>query len=146
MSRPSRPPAAALAAAPALLALLALLAAAPAGAAALGRLFSSPEERAALDAQRDGAPAAAGAAAPAIAAAPAPPPPAPAPIQLNGVLRRSGGATTVWLDQQPRPYAAAPAPDGRGVTLRLPSGRALLIKPGQRYNAASGRVEEADGR
>ncbi|SFM22278.1 hypothetical protein [Rugamonas rubra] len=139
----------------------ALLAGAPAAAQrpALGRLFSSPDERAALDAKRDGAapagqpaePAAPGGAPgmPGMPAEPAPAqaaPAAPAPVQLNGVLRGSSGRATVWLDQQPQAGAGGPAQPGQAQTLQLSSGRRVVLKPGQSYNAANGSVVEAAGR
>ena len=109
----------------------------------LGRLFLSPEQRAQLDAQRYGplAPD------PALAAPPAPPPPPPPapPVELNGVVQRSSGRSTVWLNQeaQNEPHnRLAPGKPGT-LTLRLSNGQVLLLKPGQRYDPASGTVTEA---
>lgn len=109
----------------------------------LGRLFLSPEQRAQLDAQRYGPPPS----DPVLAPAPAPPPPAP-PVELNGVVQRSSGRSTVWLNQeaQNEPHNRL-ARDKAGVsgtlTLRLSNGQAVLLKPGQRYDPASGTVTEA---
>ena len=113
----------------------------------LGRLFSSPEQRAQLDAQRYGPPPGSAAQA-APPAAPPPPPPAP-PLELNGVVQRSSGRSTVWLNQAPQtePHNQL-ARDRAGtpgtLTLRLSTGQQVLLKPGQRYDPASGRVSEAD--
>ncbi|MGK5076337.1 hypothetical protein [Janthinobacterium sp. ZB1P44] len=113
----------------------------------LGRLFLSPEQRAQLDAQRYGPPAP----DPALAAPPAPPPPPPPapPVELNGVVQRSSGRSTVWLNQetQNEPHNRL-ARDKSGtpgaLTLRLSNGQVVLLKAGQRYDPASGRVSEAD--
>lgn len=146
---------------PLLLALLALLAtvAAPARAQqpTLGRLFATPAERSALDQQRAAGPAAApampAAAAPAApgmmdganpqAMADAAPPPAPASssVQLSGVLRGSSGRTTVWLNQVPQTGDAIAGP-GQAVSLRLSSGRRLILKPGQSFDPDHGSVQE----
>ncbi|WP_300749808.1 hypothetical protein [Janthinobacterium sp.] len=91
----------------------------------LGRLFSSPEQRAQLDAQRYGAP-------PADKAAPAPPPEPPPAVELNGVVQRSSGQSTIWLNQTPHN-------DTKG-SLRLSNGQPLRLKPGQRYDPASNTI------
>ncbi len=109
----------------------------------LGRLFLSPEQRAQIDAQRYGPPPA----DPALAPPPPPPPPGP-PVELNGVVVRSSGRSTVWLNQetQNEPHNRL-ARDKSGMpgtlTLRLSTGQAVRLKPGQRYDPASGTVTEA---
>ena len=139
------------------LALALLMAATPCGAqdaasARLGRLFTTPAERAALNDKRALGPAAPMAARMAPAEPPgAPPPPdaaapaeaaGPGAVRLDGVLRVSSGRTTIWINQT---AAAAPAPLGRdkSVTLRLSSGRKLIMKPGQSYSATDGTVQES---
>lgn len=132
---------------------LLLAAAAPALGQPLGRLFSSPAERAQLDARRSGetAAAAAGAAAAAEespgAVRAAVPAAAPQQLLLNGVVRRSDGKSTVWLNDAPQNdeqndlgRAGAGAP---GLTVRLQSGKKVLLRAGQRYDAGDGRVKEA---
>ncbi|NVI83028.1 hypothetical protein [Janthinobacterium sp. BJB401] len=109
----------------------------------LGRLFLSPQQRAQLDAQRYGPPPP----DPALAAPPPPPPPAP-PVELNGVVVRSSGRSTVWLNQEaqnePHNRLARGKPGTSGtLTLRLSNGQVVLLKPGQRYDPASGTVTEA---
>ncbi|MGK5078936.1 hypothetical protein [Janthinobacterium sp. HLX7-2] len=112
----------------------------------LGRLFLSPEQRAQLDAQRYGPPP-----ADPVLAAPAPPPPPPPPgppVELNGVVQRSSGRSTIWLNQTPQnePHnRLRGGMNGKGSTLslRLSNGQLILLKPGQRYDPASGSVSEA---
>lgn len=121
--------------------------------ARLGRLFSTPSERALLDNKRGAAPAGPlnpnappGEAVPPGAALPdglgAAPPAGPVPVELSGVLRSSSGRTTTWLNAEPS-AAGTPSAGGKAVTLRLSSGRKLLIKPGQTYDAISGAVQES---
>lgn len=77
-------------------ALLALAFAAivlPAGAADLGTLFYTAEERARLDRMRRGEPV-----NPPPAAVEAPP---PAPPEVTGFVRRSDGRNTLWIDGRP---------------------------------------------
>ena len=108
----------------------------------LGRLFLSPEQRAQLDAQRYGPPAP----DPAMAAPAPPPPPPPAPpVELNGVVQRSSGRSTVWLNQeaQNEPHNRLASGKPGTLTLRLSNGQVVLLKPGQRYDPASGTVSEA---
>ncbi|CAM2952194.1 hypothetical protein [Janthinobacterium lividum] len=108
----------------------------------LGRLFLSPEQRTQLDAQRYGPPPA----DPALAAAPPPPPPPPPapPVELNGVVQRSSGHSTVWLNQevQNEPHNRLAHGKPGTLTLRLSNGQVVLLKPGQRYDPASGTVTE----
>ena len=100
-------------------------------------------QRAQIDAQRYGPPPA----DPALAPPPPPPPPGP-PVELNGVVVRSSGRSTVWLNQetQNEPHNRL-ARDKSGMpgtlTLRLSTGQAVRLKPGQRYDPASGTVTEA---
>jgi len=105
----------------------------------LGRLFLSPEQRAQIDAQRYGPPPA----DPALAPPPPPPPPAP-PVELNGVVLRSSGRSTVWLNQeaQNEPHNRLARGMPGTLTLRLSNGQVVLLKPGQRYDPASGTVTE----
>lgn len=127
----------------ALLAGAALTAQAQARSPQLGRLFLSPEQRAQLDAQRYGPPPA----DPALTPPPPPPPPPPPapPVELNGVVQRSSGRSTVWLNQEaqnePHNHLAREQPGS--LTLRLSTGQVVLLKPGQRYDPANGTVTEA---
>jgi hypothetical protein len=137
-----------------LLACGALVAAAPLPAPAqerLGRLFFTPAQRASLDVARSQrARAAVATERPEQEAAPV-----PQSITYSGVLRRSDGKTTVWINNQPvhdRESAGAAAivgrvrPDG-SVTLQVPqSGRSVNLKPGQSVELLSGNVEEGYSR
>ena len=111
-----------------------ILAAGSAHAQPIGRLFTTPQERQQLDIARGLL-----AAPPQPAAQVAAPP--PAPLTVNGFVRRSGGKSTVWLNQQ--------AQDGKrvigknGVAVTLPSGRTVTVKPGQSIDMHDGRIIEA---
>ena len=117
----------------------------------LGRLFFTPAQRASLDVARSQrARAALSTEKPEQEAAPV-----PQTITYSGVLRRSDGKTTVWINNQPvhdRESAGAAAivgrvrPDG-SVTLQVPqSGRSVSLKPGQSVELLSGAVEEGYSR
>lgn len=117
----------------------------------LGRLFFTPAQRASLDIARSQRARAAVATEKAEQDAT----PVPQTITYNGVLRRSDGKTTVWINNQPvhdRESAGAAAivgrvrPDG-SVTLQVPqSGRSVNLKPGQSVELLSGNVEEGYSR
>ena len=112
-------------------ALTALLLLMPLHAGAqIGRLFTTPEERLQLDIQRGTA------AAPAL---PVSAPPA-APVMVDGFVRRSGGKSTVWLNQS---ADSAPRVKGQGVSLNLPSGRWRLVKPGQSIDMNTGAISDS---
>jgi hypothetical protein len=117
----------------------------------LGRLFFTPAQRASLDVARSQrARATLSTEKTEQEAAPV-----PQTITYGGVLRRSDGKTTVWINNQPvndRESAGAAAivgqvrPDG-SVTLQVPqSGRSVILKPGQSVELLSGAVEEANSR
>jgi len=117
----------------------------------LGRLFFTPAQRASLDVARSQR------ARTALATENTEQEAAPVPqtITYSGVLRRSDGKTTVWINNQPvhdRESAGAAAivgrvrPDG-SVTLQVPqSGRSVILKPGQSVELLSGAVEEGYSR
>ena len=145
----------------------------------LGRLFNTPAERSALDANRGKAAAAAARAAPASAFTPSPveglppgvpgnmspppaqammppgadtgmpaetpaPPPAPEQLELNGLVRSSSGRSTVWLNNVPQsgPQNKFSNRNKKALTVTLPSGKKVLLRPGQRYDLADGRVKD----
>jgi len=127
--------------------LLPLLAAMTAGGAAhgvtLGRLFTSPADRAQLDALRAASVNVQTAAPPAVetgAVAPAPP---PEPMVLNGIVKRSDGKNTVWLNQTPQNDTPNLRSAKGALSLRLPSGRQVILQPGQRYDPLDDKVKEA---
>lgn len=167
---------------PALLMLLAL----PAGAQSfisMGRLFTTPNERAQLDAQRNQAPAGGIAAQPGAAAFPGagaarsggPGGPAgsesgiagaagaagmagmpgaaehaggadggreAAPsMRLDGIIRRSNGSDMIIVNGEVKP---APRRGSQRGAIRLDAdGRAIVLKPGQSYDPATGEIHEA---
>ena len=115
-----------------LAALLAALAAPATHAQPLGRLFTTPAERLQLDQAR----AAAKAPPPALAAPqqPATPPVPAAPVTVNGFVRSSSGRSTVWVNEAAQEDARnrfSGSERKATVTLRLPSGRKVELKPGQ---------------
>lgn len=125
-----------------LLGLLLLAAAVGASAQELGRLFLTPEQRAALEARRTARlpdkPAA-------VVAAPM--------TRVDGYVKRSRGPSTVWVNGELVPEQAPEAPridaarDSVSVTIGETGGRRTL-KPGQTFDRATGEVHDVlgDGR
>lgn len=122
----------------------------------IGRLFMTPDERASLDAQRAGGGRAARAsampAAPPEAAEPSPaaePPPPPAPVVVTGIVKRSDGHSTVWLNNVPQEDAAI-KPEARtgapSVTVPLQGGQRATVKAGQQLDVTTGEVRDAPTR
>lgn len=105
-----------------------------------GRLFTTPDERLRLDRDRIRAPVAVIdplPATPATAVEAAPPPPPPVPARLTGVVRRSDGRATVWIDDIPRETTLPRLRPGSAIPVDTPAGR-VLVKPGQSYDPADG--------
>ena len=124
-----------------------------------GRLFLTPAERAHLDELRRARPPQArqpqveeGRTETSHTSIDIPPPPPPEPFTMNGLVVRSRGPNTVWVDGQPvlstqetdkgvridtRHTSAAGTP----VTV-LESGRAVRLKPGQTYVPDTNRLTE----
>ena len=140
------------------LALLAELAAPGAAAqtSTMGRLFFTPAERAQLDAERVAGPAPAVAIAPAAPAATeaAPSEPAVRELTLDGIVKRSSGKSTVWLNHTAqhdgnnhltvaRP-ATATHPATTALTLQLSSGRKVILKPGQSIDLNTNSIRDVD--
>ena len=107
-----------------------LLCTASAQAQELGRLFFTPEQRAALDARRK---------------ARVPDKPAAAPVtespvtRVNGAVRRAGGKSTVWVNGEMIPEDAQA--DSARVTPRSPNPGRVSIPAGegpQRYDLRVG--------
>jgi hypothetical protein len=120
----------------------ALLAPAAGGAQELGRLFFTPEQRAALDARRRARlpdkPAA-------VAASPT--------TRLNGYVTRSSGKSTLWLDGyavpenvQPEGLSLRRGRDASHVTVILgESGRRIDVRVGETVDRATGDVKDVIG-
>lgn len=116
-----------------------------ANAEPLGRLFLNPDERSRLDQIRDGK----------INnkvtddTQPNFDPPPATQTTLNGFVRRNNGKTTVWINQIPqdederkgskvrKSRAKSPA-----VSMKLPSGKKVRLKPGQTFDSFTGKVKE----
>lgn len=136
--------------------VLAAVAVPPLPAADLGRLFLSPAERAALDRARR---AAATPLVVAPVAEPAPlapldqaPVPPPAPLAVDGLVARSAGAPTVWVNGVEAGTGELDAAgldagrirvDGARVRVPLASGGGVMLKPGQRFDPATESVSDA---
>lgn len=129
----------------ALLLCLALLPPLPLAAQELGRLFLTPEQRATLDARRK---------------ARIPDKPAAVPVlespttTVDGLVRRQGGRSTVWING--RPNAEGVQPDGArvrpgagnapNVSINIGEGeRQFQLKPGQRIDRGTGEVTDVLG-
>jgi hypothetical protein len=113
----------------------------------LGRLFFTPAERSSLDAQRKLAGDQAN--RPVRKDPDLPKAPPPRMMTLNGVVRRSDGETTIWVNNQPvherfRDMDVMPGSITReAVAVQLPgSGRRVRLKVGQSVDSSTGEVEE----
>jgi hypothetical protein len=106
----------------------------------LGRLFLTPEQRAALDARRK---------------ARIPDKPAATPVvispttRVDGYVQRQGGRSTVWLDGVPVSEGVHVGPgrkDPRSVSVTAGEGeRPFELKPGQKLDRGSGEVTDVVG-
>lgn len=83
-------------------------------------------------------------AAPGMDGAAPPAPPAPEQLEMNGVVRSSSGRSTVWLNNVPQsgPQNKFSNRHKKALTVTLPSGKKVLLRPGQRYDLADGRVKD----
>jgi hypothetical protein len=122
-------------------------AASASGAAAqeLGRLFFTPEQRTALDARRKAR----------IPDKPAAAAQVESPVtRVNGIVQRSGGKSTVWVNGEAIPESpqagaqGAPRPTGAGrVTVPAGEGdRSLDLRVGESLNRGSGEVRDVVGK
>ena len=110
----------------------------------LGRLFFTPQQRATLDNARAQKTTAK------IEAETEPITP-PEKISVNGVIKRSDGQSTVWINNRPLNEKRAPSgikiishsADNASVTLQLPqSSHNVDLKVGQNLDATSGQIQE----
>lgn len=101
----------------------------------IGRLFFTPEQRAALDARRR---------------ARVPDKPAAAPIvaspttRLDGYVRRSSGPSTVWVNGA-TVDGASPGGDSRVSVPVGDSGARVRLKPGETLDRGTGEVRDVMG-
>jgi hypothetical protein len=127
------------------IALLAmLLAAGGVRAQELGRLFFTPEQRAALDARRKAR----------VPDKPAATPQADSPItRVNGAVQRSGGKSTVWVNGEALPEGAQAgsaqiAPHTGQGRVSLPAGEGPQrydLRVGESLDRGSGEVKDVIG-
>jgi hypothetical protein len=122
--------------------LLALLSAGPAAAQELGRLFFTPEQRAALDARRAARlpdkPAA-------VAESPT--------TRVDGYVKRSSGKSTVWVDGEAMPdglqlegLRLQRGNDPTRVTVTIgEDGRRIVVRVGETLDRATGAVKDVIG-
>ena len=101
----------------------------------LGRLFYTPEERAALDARRR-------------ARLPDKPTAAPAPVspitRVDGFVRRSAGPSTVWVNGAALDEAS-PGSDARVSIPAGDRGGRVRLKPGETLDRGTGEVRDVLG-
>jgi hypothetical protein len=122
----------------ALVLLLFSLAASVSAAEELGRLFFTPEQRAALDARRK-------------ARMPDRPTAAVAsPVtRIDGYVKRSGGPSTVWLNGESVPDGLPEGPRigaDTGVSISVGESRARVrLKPGEALDRGTGHVQDVIG-
>lgn len=108
------------------------------GAQELGRLFFTPEQRAALDARRRARvpdkPAAAAVASPTM--------------RLDGYVKRSSGRSTVWVNREALDEASPESPRiaPGSVTLGVGESRSRVrLKPGETLDRGNGEVTDVIG-
>jgi hypothetical protein len=97
----------------------------------LGRLFFTPEQRAALDARRRAR----------IPDRPAGPAVISPTTRLDGYVKRSSGLPTVWVNGEST-QDSAPAPDGRVAVPVGERGARIQLKPGEILDRTSGEVRD----
>ncbi|TAK85938.1 MAG: hypothetical protein EPO20_09080 [Betaproteobacteria bacterium] len=101
----------------------------------LGRLFFTPEQRAALDARRKARVPDKPAATPAVVSP---------TTRLDGYVRRSDGRSTVWVNGE-RADDASPRADGRVSVTVGESDVRVPLKPGEELDRGSGEVHDVLG-
>jgi uncharacterized protein YfaP (DUF2135 family) len=127
------------------LAALALACATSAQGQELGRLFFTPEQRAALDARRKAR----------VPDKPAAAPVAESPVtRINGAVQRSGGKSTVWVNGETIPEdaqtgGARVAPRGsNSARVSIPAGEGPQrydLRVGESLDRGSGEVRDVIG-
>lgn len=142
------------------LAVLVLAAVLPLGAGAGEvfddeRLFTTPKQRERLDRARAGVRVETPESGRPPALADPEPPEPPPEVRLRGFVRRSGGRSAVWVNDRSTLGRHGLGDDlevqrgrveGSTVVIRLPDGRTVRLKPGQRWDPESGRVVDDYGR
>lgn len=112
------------------------------------RVFTRPDQRERLDRAREAMRVREPATATGEPVTVEQPPPVPE-VRLQGFIRRSDGPSAVWLNEQSTLEGdrvggdlrvESGRLDGQTVVIRLPDGRRIRLKPGQRYDPESGQV------
>jgi hypothetical protein len=109
----------------------------PCSAQEVGRLFFTPEQRAALDARRKAR----------VPDKPAPVVVASPTTRLDGFVKRSSGPSTVWVNGEPLPEGAGDAPR-IGPRVSIPvgeAGRRANLRPGEVLDRGTGEVRDVIG-
>nr|WP_315398949.1 hypothetical protein [uncultured Duganella sp.] len=67
-------------------------------------------------------------------------------LEMNGLVRSSSGRSTVWLNNVPQSGAHNKFSNrnNKALSVTLPSGKKILLQPGQRYDLADGRVKDVN--
>lgn len=103
----------------------------PLRAEELGRLFFTPEQRALLDLARRTQATAAQTEAPSDG------------VTLSGIVTRSDGRQTVWINGRPQPAGVATGRSPASASIPLPGGGGQVrLRVGQTLDPTSGKVEE----
>lgn len=114
------------------------------------RVFTRAEDRERLDRAREGVSIESGESGDRRAVVTEPP--KIPPVRLQGFIRRSDGPPAVWVNDEStlggdrlggRLQVESGRIEGQTVLIRLPDGRYIRLKPGQRYDPDSGRVVDA---
>ncbi|MGZ3237676.1 MAG: hypothetical protein ACXU8A_09910 [Burkholderiaceae bacterium] len=108
----------------------------------IGRLFSTPKERAELDQARQSNSKNRVESSTPVANQ------LGDQIMLDGFVKKNNGKTTVWVNQVPQhghenPQGITIVQSGHNpstISMQLPSGKSVYLKAGQTFNATSGKV------
>jgi hypothetical protein len=103
----------------------------------VGRLFFTPDQRAALDARRKAR----------VPDKPATVVVASPTTRLDGYVKRSTGPSTVWVNGEPLPEGAGDAPRiGPRVSISVgEGGRRAALRPGEVLDRGTGEVRDVIG-
>ena len=105
----------------------------PAQAEPLGRLFYTPEQRAALDLARKTTP---------LNTSGEPDANSPPGLMLNGIVTRSDGKRSTWINGRLEQDSARPGMHDRNQARVPVPGGSVKLKVGQSLDPTTGRVEE----
>ena len=117
----------------------------------LGRLFLTPDQRAALDNARRNKIRAEAIAATVEHVEKKPRPPRTRSVTINGIVQRSDGESVIWVNGKPTDgqtddgmrVGVSPGSQGAVVVREPGEGRRVELRVGQRANLTTGRVDDA---